>query len=534
MCCSSQMVLGIVTVISAPWQLAILHQFGAVVLWVLILRARFLARYPLAQSCGGHGMSAYDALLAPTSARPRRWRQVAGPARLGPGNHDAARRRDPAGRGMAAIEGVLHARRTDPRIGDWLAAATRPGSTPSRAQLRQIRRDYDRAHQGPGRAGRRDRRAPPASPGHLGRGAARRRFRPLRRHAGRGRAPEARGGRGAGADGGDPYDALLEDYEPGATGAGLEAMFGALRPRLVALRDADPRAERQPAMLSGEFAEAAQLRSPARWPRLRLRPDPRPDRQGGASVLVGLGADVRITTRTAPHDPFNCIYSTIHEVGHAAYEQGIAAAYALTPLGQGVSMGVHESQSRIYENQLGRSRAFHLALRADAALFGDLGSRRRRPSTRREPGAPGYIRTEADEVHYNLHILLRFDLERALISGDAGGARSARGLERPVRGRFRLSGRPALNGVLQDVHWSVGLFGYFPTYTLGNVYAGCLHKALRADLCPPRATGALADLHRRAELGGHGPGQRHGLLLQPVGRHHPVHQPELARAARHR
>ena len=198
----------------------------------------------------------------------------------------------------------------------------------------------------------------------------------------------------------------------------------------------------------------------------------------------GSGDDVRITTRVSETDPFNCLYSTIHEVGHACYEQGVDAAYHMTPVGQGVSMGVHESQSRIYENQLGRSRAFcHFLYGRMREAFGDIGvadedafyatvNRLHR----------GYIRTEADEVQYNLHIMLRFELERALIAGDL----QVRDLEAAWNNRFKADFGyqvdRASNGVLQDVHWSVGLFGYFPTYSLGNVYAGCLHAALRKDV----------------------------------------------------
>ena len=144
-------------------------------------------------------------------------------------------------------------------------------------------------------------------------------------------------------------------------------------------------------------------------------------------------------------------------------------------------MGVHESQSRIYENQLGRSRAFTgwlFGKMRDA--FGDFGIA--------DEGAfyaavnrvnRGYIRTEADELQYNLHVLLRFDLERALISGDL----EIDDLEAAWNDRFKADFGYAVdkasNGVLQDVHWPVGLFGYFPTYSLGNVYAGNLHAALR-------------------------------------------------------
>ncbi|CAN0596405.1 unnamed protein product, partial [Laminaria digitata] len=160
------------------------------------------------------------------------------------------------------------------------------------------------------------------------------------------------------AAGGDVYDALLEDYEPGAKAADLEAMFGALRPRLVALREA-VLAKPQPQGLSGTFDEGGQMK----LARLLAKTFGYDMKRGRVDKAVhpfssGSGDDVRITTRTMPLEPFNCFYSTIHEVGHGCYEQNIDTQYRLTPLGAGVSMGVHESQSRIYENQLGRSRAF--------------------------------------------------------------------------------------------------------------------------------------------------------------------------------
>jgi carboxypeptidase Taq len=262
-------------------------------------------------------------------------------------------------------------------------------------------------------------------------------------------------------------------------------MFDALRPRLVALRDRAFGAAHQPQALTGDFAPKKQMKLARRLAAAfgydfghgRLDKAVHP-------FSSGSGLDVRITTRTSRSDPFNCIYSTIHETGHAAYEQGIDPAYLLTPLGRGVSMGVHESQSRIYENQLGRSRAFTGWLHDRMAeIFGELSV----PDRGAFYGAVnklhrGYIRTEADEVQYNLHVMLRFDLEREMIAGRL----EARDLEEAWNARFIADfgykvDKPA-NGCLQDVHWSVGLFGYFPTYSLGNVYAGCLHAAMRADM----------------------------------------------------
>ena len=158
-------------------------------------------------------------------------------------------------------------------------------------------------------------------------------------------------------------------------------------------------------------------------------------------------------------------------------------------------MGVHESQSRIYENQLGRSRAYCGWLFGQLRdRFGEIGAADEDAFYRAVNRVHrGYIRTEADEVQYNLHIMLRFDLERALVAGDL----TVKDLEATWNDRFEADFGYAVdkpsNGVLQDVHWSVGLFGYFPTYSLGNVYAGCLYKALSAQVSDLQASLAKGD-----------------------------------------
>ena len=423
----------------------------------------------------------------------------------------AARQR---GQEMAAIEAVLHARRSDPQVGDWLSEAEAPNEVAA-AQLREIRRAHERARKVPADLAKRIAQVTSEAQGKWA--AARddedvAAFVPvldevvaLKREEGQ-----------ALAAGGDMYDAMLEDYEPGTTGAQIAAIFDAMRSRLVALRAAVLE-KPAPAALKGPFDESAQMKLSRKLAKTfgydmnRGRVD-----KAVHPFSSGSGADVRITTRTSPDDPFNCFYSTVHEVGHAAYEQGIDPLYALTPLGRGVSMGVHESQSRIYENQLGRSRAFTGWLFDQMTdVFGDLGIADQDSfyaTVNRV--ANGYIRTEADEVQYNLHIMLRFDLERALMSGDL----KVNDLEAAWNDRFAADfgyevDRPS-NGCLQDVHWSVGLFGYFPTYSLGNVYAGCLYQALRrdvpdldADLMAGKTTGATGWLRENL--------QRHGGLYLP-------------------
>lgn len=384
---------------------------------------------------------------------------------------------------IAALEGVLHRRRTDPRIGDWLDEVRPTGEVQCR-QVELIRRIHER-----------NLRVPEALSAALARtgSISRRVWAEARRTDDFGLfAPRlgevlalVREKAAALADGGNSYDALLDGFEPEMTEVELEGMFGALRPRLVDLRDRIMGSERKVPELDHVFDESGQLRLAAElaevfgYDRTRGRID-----KAVHPFSAGSGLDVRITMRTDTRDPFNCIYSTIHEVGHACYEQGIDRAYLLTPLGDGVSTGVHESQSRIYENQIGRSREFTGWLfRRMWDIFGDFGIADEESFFATvNRFSSGFIRTEADEVDYNLHVLLRFDLERDLVNGrlEAGDVNEA--WNERFRADFGVGVDKPSNGVLQDVHWSEGLFGYFPTYTLGNVYAGCLHAAMKREV----------------------------------------------------
>ncbi len=410
---------------------------------------------------------------------------------------------------MAAMEGVLHARRTDARVGEWLVAVTPDGDVQA-AQLRLIARSYARATKVPAALAQELARVTSVAQGVWARARAAEdvgAFLPTLDHVIRLRREEA----ACLAQGGDLYDALIDDYEPGATAASLGAMFDAMRPRLVALRAAVLGAAHQPAAMTGTYPSDGQMALTRELAaafgydfgrgRLDLAVHP---------FSSGSGMDVRITSRVSEADPFNCFYSTIHEVGHACYEQGIDPAYLLTPLGQGASMGVHESQSRIYENQLGRSAAFTGWLHGQMGqVFGALPMDAEAFYGTVNRVQQGFIRTEADEVQYNLHVMLRFDLERALIAGDL----AVGDLEAAWNDRFRADFGVAVdcpsNGMLQDVHWSCGLFGYFPTYSLGNVYAGCLHQALRAAVPNLDAQLAVGDTSAatrwlRANLQTHG------------------------------
>lgn len=414
----------------------------------------------------------------------------------------------------AALEGVLHAHRTDPRLAEWLAEAVAPDAK-GEAILRHVRRNHARNTRVPADLAAEIARVTSAAQGIWAEARAREdvaHFLPTLARVIDLRRQEA----AAITTDGSAYDALLGDYEPGATAAEIGAMFDRMRPRLVALRERILGSNRATPRLAGTFGRDGQLALST-----KLAQTFGYDMNHGRVDLAvhpfssGSGADVRITTRVSETDPFNCFYSTIHEVGHACYEQGIDPAYRFTPLAEGVSMGVHESQSRIYENQLGRSRAFTGWLFGQMReTFGDFGIS--------DPMAfyaavnrvnPGYIRTEADEVHYNLHVMMRFDLEQALISGALDVADLEEAWNTRFASDFGVAVDKPSNGMLQDVHWSVGLFGYFPTYSLGNVYAGCLMKALRgavpdvdAQLARGDTQGATAWLRQNV--------QRHGGLME--------------------
>lgn len=459
-------------------------------------------------------MTAYDDLIA-SERELQALAQVAG--RLGWDQETMMPRgaADQRSEESGAMQAVLHARRTDARRGDLLAAAeAEETDTVAVAQLRHIRRDFDRAARVPADLAVALARLTSRAQGQWAEARAAddyAAFAPVLAEVVRLKREEA----AAVSQNGDLYDALIDDFEPGMTAAKLETLFAEMRPRLVDLR---ARAlDRDWPVIDAHFDPDAQLR----LARELARNFGYDFARGRLDLAVhpfsaGSGDDVRITTRVSETDPFNCLYSTIHEVGHACYEQGIDPAFRLTPLGQGVSMGVHESQSRIYENQLGRSRAFTGWLyHRMRATFGDFGVQDADTFHRAVNRVhPGHIRTEADEVQYNLHVMLRFDLEKALIAGDL----ETGDLEAAWNDRFAADfGYPvdcASNGVLQDVHWSVGLFGYFPTYALGNVYAGCLFRAMRGavpdlevSLSRGDTRGATAWLQSRV--------QRHGGQFAP-------------------
>ncbi len=383
---------------------------------------------------------------------------------------------------QAALVKIIHYRNTDPRIPEWIDKI-RPQNEIEEANIRLIKKSYQKACKVPTDLNAEIART--TSKAHSIWASARENedvaaYLPILTEIISLKRQKAE----ALAETSTYYDALVDEYEPDMSTNDISLMFEELRPKLVSLREEILGKDKLPSV-TGKFDQNIQLRL-ARELAVTFGYNLN---KGRIDLAVhpfssGSGNDVRITTRTDQSDPFNCIYSTIHEVGHATYEQNINKNYVFTPLGRGVSLGVHESQSRIFENQIGRSRAFTKWLfHRMRDLFGNFGIED--PETFYKcvnRVDSGYIRTEADELQYNLHVMLRFDLERLLISGDLDVSDIEGAWNERFETDFGYTVERPSQGVLQDVHWAAGAFGYFPTYTLGNVYAGCLFERIKEEI----------------------------------------------------
>lgn len=286
----------------------------------------------------------------------------------------------------------------------------------------------------------------------------------------------------------EPYDALLDGYEVGETAAALEGLFRRLREGLTALLEA--------ILGSGQAADADVLHR--FFPRERQEQFCREvaaqigyDFDAGRldttahpfSTGVGPG-DARITTRYDEHYLATAVFGTVHEAGHALYNQGLPLEHWGTPRGRSVSLGIHESQSRLWENLVGRSLGFwrHFYPRAQE-LFPSLADISLKDFHQAiNQVKPSLIRTEADEVTYNLHIIFRFELERDLINGRLAVSDLPEAWNAKMQEYLGLTPPDHRLGVMQDVHWSAGYFGYFPTYTLGNLYAAQFFAQARREL----------------------------------------------------
>jgi carboxypeptidase Taq len=285
-----------------------------------------------------------------------------------------------------------------------------------------------------------------------------------------------------------PYDALLEEFERGMTAAQLKVTFGELAPKQSALVERILGAS-QPDLLwlDQEWDEEVQ------WEfTLEVLRDMGYDFEAGRqdrsvhpfTTSFDL-SDVRVTTRLNAKELFSALTGSIHEGGHALYSQGHDPRDRRTPLLDGPSLGIHESQSRLWENMIGRSLPFwqHYAQRLREYFPGKLNGVSSGDIYRAiNKVAPSLIRVEADECTYNLHIILRFEIEVALMAGDLGVDEIPEAWNAKMKEYVGLDVPDDARGCLQDIHWSHGAMGYFPTYALGNLYAAQLFEAILADI----------------------------------------------------
>ena len=295
-----------------------------------------------------------------------------------------------------------------------------------------------------------------------------------------------------------PYDALLDEYEPQMRTARVADIFGALREQLVPIVQAiGTRPAPDDAFLHRRYPEQAQLDFGLRVVK-RFGFDfdrGRQDRSAHPFSTSFSTTDVRITTRVQPDFLPSALFGTLHEAGHGLYEQGVDPALERTPLAAGTSLGMHESQSRLWENLVGRSRPFWRFYypRLREVFPEQLGAIPLETFYRGiNRVAPSLIRVEADEVTYNLHIMVRFELEVAMVSGELGVAELPEAWNAKMDEVLGLTPRADADGVLQDIHWSLGAIGYFPTYTLGNLISAQLFA---------RASEQIDGLHEQLAAG---------------------------------
>ena len=402
---------------------------------------------------------------------------------------------------LAALAGVIHEQVTDPAYGACIEAfeALPDLDERARADAREARRSWDRALRIPVRLVAERTEACARAQSAWIDARPRNDFRSFQPHLEKvmdltRELAEVQGSP-------NNYDALLDEFEPGMTEPELRDLLEGLRGRLVPLLDRIRGASRRPdpAVLSRRFP----IQGQEAFCR-RLVSDMGFDLEAGRFDVSahpftnGTHGDVRLTTRYREDGLPTSLFGTLHEGGHGLYEQGLDPRSYRDPSGGACSAGLHESQSRLWENLIGRSLPFweHYYPKLRAAFPGALDD----VPLAAFHGAvnvvePSLIRVEADEVTYNLHILLRFELESGLI------ARRIEVRDLPELWRSRMASYLGItppddrSGVMQDIHWAAGLVGYFPTYALGNLYAAQFMERLRSEL--PDLDGHLS----RGQLG---------------------------------
>jgi len=314
-----------------------------------------------------------------------------------------------------------------------------------------------------------------------------------------------------------PYDALLDQYEPKSTVAKLDSLFTPLKRDLKKiLRKINASKQVDNTFLHKRYPKNAQ------W-------------KYGLDILEQIGydfdigrqdisihpfttsfssQDVRVTTRIDEHDFSNMLWSCIHEGGHALYEMGLPAEQYGLPLGEAVSLGIHESQSRLWENNVGRSKAFwkhnfkSLKKKFPKQLEGISLNKFYKAINK---VSPNLIRTEADELHYHFHVIIRYEIEKELMEGSITVNEIKENWNKKYKSYLGVDVPDDARGMLQDIHWSYGSFGYFPTYSVGSLYAAQFYAQAKKDIdglelgiskgnCKPLLEWLRENIHRHGRL----------------------------------
>lgn len=399
-------------------------------------------------------------------------------------------------RQLAQLARLEHAMSTDPRLGEALAraegaVAALPATHPDAVNVRELRRDHDRATKLPAKLV--EELASVASVAQHEWAEARKasdfaRFRPWLERIVRLNQEKA-DCFGWDRAGGERWDGLADGFEPGCTARYVEGVFVPLRARLRPLLERIVGAPRRP---DGSFNDhAVPVEGQERFARFVCESigfdfaRGRLDRSTHPFCGGSHCNDVRMTSRYSERCMLDGLGSSMHESGHGMYEQGLDPAWIGTPMGEAVSLSIHESQSRLWENQVGRSLPFCRWARGRMPAFvGTAVDRFGAEQVFEAANAvePGFIRVDADEATYNMHVMVRFELERAMISGSLSVKDLPGEWNRMYREYLGLVVPDDRRGCLQDVHWSGGMIGYFPTYTLGTLYAAQFFEKAREEM----------------------------------------------------
>lgn len=393
---------------------------------------------------------------------------------------------------LALLAGLLHERGTDPRIGELLAEVEgsellADRSSPAAVNVRELRREYDRYVRLPRRLVEEVARITALAQKAWARARAEAdfgAFRPWLEQIVELKRAEAE----CVGYAQEPYDALIEDHEPGMTSQIVARLFDALGRELVPLAAKIEETGRKPRLRAKATFPIERQRSFGQTVAIAVGFDPGRGRfdLGVHPCCSGIGpGDCRLVLRFDANDFVGGLLTILHEVGHGLYEQGLDPRHYGTPMGEPASVGMDEAQARLWEGRVGRSQGFwqHFYPRA-RELFPDplrgIGLDQFYLAVNRVK--PSLIRVNADEVTYNLHTLVRFELERAIMTGDLKPADIPEEWKAGYRRYLGIEPTNDREGCLQDGHWADGLIGYFPTYTLGDVFAAQLFATADAEL----------------------------------------------------